>query len=149
MTIHQEFDVISVNKNTKHLFEKFDQKFNIKQIDYTATIQSLYTTTFILAELLQLLMNAQKQNCTDQSDHNKNYLSHQIIIITVILSHNCTFRSSNNLIQMLELYFHSFDVKQHVLNMLSNLNICENYQTINRSHQIIMKQTEKNLFVLI
>ena len=98
MIICQKLDVISVNENIKHLFKKFDQKFNIEQIDYIIIVQSLYTITSILAELLQLLMSAQKQNHTDQSDHNKNYLSHQIIIITAILSHNCTFRSSSSLI---------------------------------------------------
>ena len=87
-----------MNENTKYLFEKFDQKFNIEQIDYTATIQSLYIIASILAELLQLLMSAQRQNHTDQSDCNENYLSHQIIIIIAILSHNCTLRSSSNLI---------------------------------------------------
>ena len=111
MTICQELSIMSVNDNTKHLFEKFDQKFNIEQIDYAATVQSLYTTAFILIELLQLLMSAQRQNHTNQSDHNENYLSHQIIIITAILSHSCTLKSSSSLIQMLELYFYSSDVK--------------------------------------
>ena len=32
MIIHQELNVMSVNDNIKHLFKKFDQKFNIKQI---------------------------------------------------------------------------------------------------------------------
>ncbi len=65
MIIYQELDIILVNENTKHLFKKFDQKFNIEQIDYTATIQSLYIIASILAELLQLLMSTQRQNCTD------------------------------------------------------------------------------------
>ncbi len=62
MIIYQELDIILVNENTKYLFEKFDQKFNIEQIDYIATVQSLYIIAFILAELLQLLMSTQKQN---------------------------------------------------------------------------------------
>ena len=65
MIIYQELDIILVNENTKYLFEKFDQKFNIKQIDYITTVQSLYITASILAELLQLLMSAQRQNHTD------------------------------------------------------------------------------------
>ena len=52
MTIHQEFDIILVNKNIKHLFKKFDQKFNIEQIDYIIIIQLLYIIVFILAKLL-------------------------------------------------------------------------------------------------
>ncbi len=57
------------------MFEKFNQKFNMKKIDYIVTLQSLYIIAFKLIKLLQLFISTQRQNHTDYSDYNKIFLS--------------------------------------------------------------------------
>lgn len=49
--IRQELSAVPVDDNTKHLFGKFDQEFNIERVDYAATVHSLHSTAPILAEL--------------------------------------------------------------------------------------------------
>ena len=57
------------------MFEKFNQKFNMKKIDYIVTLQSLYIITFKLIKLLQLFMSIQRQNYINYFNYNKIFLS--------------------------------------------------------------------------
>jgi len=57
------------------MFEKFDQKFNMKKIDYIVTFQLLYIIALKLIKLFQLFISTQRQNYINYFNYNKNFLS--------------------------------------------------------------------------
>ena len=59
------------------------------------------------------------------------------MMICSILAHACALIKYNNLLILLELYFHFMKVKQHTINMLAELDIISDYQIINKYAELI------------
>src|SRR5438034_5165682 len=57
-----------------------------------------------------------------------------IMMICSILTHNQASRKSNNLSMLLELHLHSMRIKQHIINLLAELDIISSYHIINDKH---------------
>src|SRR5216117_1302992 len=57
-----------------------------------------------------------------------------LMMICSILTHNQALIKSNNLFMLLKLHLHSMRVKQHIINLLAELDIISSYQTINEKH---------------
>ena len=54
-----------------------------------------------------------------------------MMMICSILTHNQASRKSNNLSMLLELHLYSMKVKQHIINLLAELDIISSYHIIN------------------
>src|SRR5205809_1346759 len=57
-----------------------------------------------------------------------------MMMICSILTHSQASRKSNNLFMLLELHLYSMRVKQHIINLLAELDIISSYQIINEKH---------------
>src|SRR5438034_8724174 len=57
-----------------------------------------------------------------------------LMMICSILTHNQASIKNNNLFILLELHLHSMRIKQHIINLLAELDIISSYHIINDRH---------------
>ena len=108
--------------------EIFNSEKDVIDLNISVLTEWVFKTAFKLWVLLSSLMkslyiSSQHDTLTACKD--------SMMMICSILTHNQASRKSNNLSMLLELYLHSMRIKQHIINLLAELDIISSYQTIN------------------
>ena len=133
----------------KSFFNKYESTTFIEKLDYSLTFKIIKSTALTWTTLLTQLMSNQQQKWSSYN-RSKNQQSNQqqIYLITAILCRCCARDTANFLAKTMSVYLHESDVKQWVLEMLAELEVCDDYKYINQLISSIAKNAKKDTSII-
>jgi len=133
----------------KSFFNKYESTTFIEKLDYSLTFKIIKSTALTWTTLLTQLMSNQQQKWSSYN-RSKNQQSNQqqIYLITAILCRCCARDTANFLAKTMSVYLHESDVKQWVLEMLAELEVCDDYKYINQLISSIAENAKKDTSII-
>ena len=141
----EEFDALV----EKLFFSKYESSTSIKKLDYFLTFKIIELTASTWTTLLTQLMSNQQQKWSSYNE-SKNQQSNQqwVYLITAILCRCHARNTANFLAKTMSVYLHKSSVKQQVLEMLAELEVCDDYKYINWLISSIAENVKKDTSII-
>ena len=133
----------------KSFFNKYEHTIFIEKLDYSLTFKIIKSTAPTWTALLTQLMSNQQQEWSSYNE-SKNQQSNQqqIYLITAILCRCCARNTANFLAKTMNVYLHESDVKWQVLEMLAELEVCDDYKYINQLISSIAENAKRDTLII-
>ena len=135
--IHRELEILW--KETV-IFDKFNSAIEFKNLDLEADSDQVQQHASLLFQLIEELSENHKEI------YQWNLHDEQIVLVTSILFLNRAWNSVNCFACLLDIYLQNLNVKQWVLSLLHELELIDEYKTLNSQKNELTQHSKKDKF---
>src|SRR5438046_872596 len=135
--IHRKLEILQ--KETV-IFDKFNSAIEFKNLDLEADSDQIQQHALLLFQLIEKLSENHKE-VYQQNSHDE-----QIVLVVFILFLNRAQNSVNCFTHLLDIYLQNLDIKQQVLSLLHELELIDEYKTLNSQKNELTQHSKKDKF---